>query len=137
MLGGEHFSKGLESLNKNEDSSGDQSAHNYTDVVGKVYDLEGYGRCVVVRTITVDNKFMAEYYFGLVEDAKSDEIAVIAIMDRYDSEQVGGEGQLIEPNDYVREVDEWCFAENRMPGDVAIIENAYGYTICYISAIFN
>ena len=34
-------------------------------------------------------------------------------------------------NGYVEEVDDWCFDRNRKSGDVAIIENVYGYTIVY------
>ena len=37
------------------------------------------------------------------------------------------------PGDWIEEVDNWCFDRNRAVGDVAIIENVYGYTIVYFA----
>lgn len=108
----------------------------YTDIVGKVYDLEGYDKCAIVRTITLDGEFTAEFVYARMEGYDFDEEKIIEIMDEFGSEQGGGEGHLIEPGDYIEEVDEWCFANDRAEGDIAIVENDYGYSICYISAIF-
>ena len=58
-------------------------------------------------------------------------------MAEYGSGFDGKEGQLIKPGEFVEELDEWCFASDREAGDIAIIENVYGYTICYISVIYN
>ena len=42
---------------------------------------------------------------------------------------------MIEPGVFVEEIDEWCFDRNRKIGDVAIIKNYYGYSVCYFSTV--
>ena len=108
----------------------------YADVTGEIFQLSDCSQCAVVRAISFDDKFLAEYVFELIKYSISDEIEIIAIMDEYCSYQGGGKGHLIEPGDYVEEVDKWVFDRDRSVGDIAIIETPYGYTICYISAIF-
>ena len=57
-------------------------------------------------------------------------------MNQYGSEQSGGKGFLIQPGDFTEKVDTWCFDSKRKAEDIALIESDYGYSICYISAIF-
>ena len=56
-------------------------------------------------------------------------------MDKYGAQQGGGQLYTISPGQFVSEIDNWCFAAERAVGDYAIIENAYGYSLCYISLI--
>ena len=107
--------------------------HPYTDVAGQIYDLSGVKQGVIFRTMTLGDEFTAEFFYALMENEPEEEI--IRIMDEYGADQGGGVGHLALPNDYVEEVDEWLFANNRKKGDMAIIENVYGYTICYVSEI--
>ena len=62
---------------------------------------------------------------------------MIEIMDEYGAEQGGGQLYIIDPGTFVKEIDDWCFDPTRQPGDYAIIENPYGYSICYISMLNN
>ena len=59
------------------------------------------------------------------------------MMDEYGPNQGGGQLYIIDPGDFVEEIDAWCFDPDRKPGDYAIIENPYGYSICYISHLNN
>ena len=54
-------------------------------------------------------------------------------MDEHAPEQGGGKRHIVERGDYVTEIEDWCFSTKREIGDYTIIENDYGYTICYIS----
>ena len=109
----------------------------YTDIAGNVYDLNGYGECVILRTITAENEFTANFIFERMSSKNFQEENIILIMDEYGADQGGGMGRLIQQGDLVEEVDAWCFDRNREAGDIAIIENAYGYSICYIAAVFS
>ena len=62
---------------------------------------------------------------------------MIEIMDEYGAEQGGGQLYIIDPGTFVKEIDAWCFDPTRQPVDYAIIENPYGYSICYISMLNN
>lgn len=104
----------------------------YVDISGEVYNLQGYGRCAIVRTLSFENRAPAEYIYEQMKQVNFDEMEIIAIMDY--NETVG---HVIEPGYYPREVDNWCFDSCRNSGDVAIIETDFGYTICYISAVFD
>ena len=86
-----------------------------------------------VRTITISDKFTADFVFGLMKYNNAGETGIIAIMDEYGIDQGGGQLYWIEPGQWVEEVDAWCFDASRKVGDIAIIETNYGYTICYIS----
>ena len=104
-------------------------------------DKQGYGNPsnydsynVEIRTITIDNKFMAEYIYEQWKNGEATEASMVAIMNKYGADQGGGQLHLIKPGDLVEEVDSWCFDRTRKIGDVAIIENAYGYTICYFAS---
>ena len=57
------------------------------------------------------------------------------IMDEYGEEQGGGQLYVIEKGYFVDEVDEWCFDRSRQVGDVEIIENDYGFSLCYFSSV--
>lgn len=65
-------------------------------------------------------------------DATED--SLVKIMDKYGANQGGGQLYIIEPGDFVAEIDQWCFDRERQIGDIAIIENPYGYSICYFSS---
>jgi len=71
------------------------------------------------------------YNEWLAGEATEDSFA--AICDKYGAEQGGGQLYMTEPGWFVEEVDRWCFDRTRQAGDVAIIENVYGYSICYFS----
>ena len=122
--------------NTNENSTSDNTADYYVDEDGNQYYLEDGIWYVGVRTISLADEFTAEFVYALWEQGKATEESMIAIMDEYGAEQGGGKLYLIEQGDFVDEIDEWCFSTERMVGDVAIIENPYGYSICYISEIF-
>ncbi len=98
---------------------------------GKDTDIYNVG----VRTISFEDKFTAEYVLATWENGAKTEKSMIAIMDEYGSEQGGGQLYIITHGQFVEEVEEWCFSPKRRVGDCAIIKNAYGYSICYISNI--
>lgn len=88
-----------------------------------------------VRMITVSNKQTAERIYKEWKTGKATENTMIEIMDFYGAEQGGGNIYIGEPGDWVDELDNWIFDRTRQIGDVAIIKNPYGYTICYFSAV--
>ena len=88
---------------------------------------------VGVRTITVGDEFTAEYILLEWRNGDATEESMIEIMNKYGYSQGGGKLYVIEPGFWVEEVDNWCFDRNRRVGDVAIIKNSYGYTICYFA----
>lgn len=92
---------------------------------------------VGVRTISITDEFTAEYIFALMGYNEDGEAGIVAIMDEYAPEQGGGQLYTIGPElgVWVEEVETWCFDPARKVGDLAMIETAYGYTICYISSI--
>lgn len=90
---------------------------------------------VGVRTISFSDKFTAEYVLAMWENGNRSEKSLISIMDEYGSQQGGGQLYTISPGDFIEEIDEWCFSPERKVGDYAIIENAYGFSLCYISSI--
>lgn len=89
---------------------------------------------VGVRTISIADEFLAKYILATMQQNNDGEDGIIAIMDTYAPEQGGGQLCWIEPGMWVAEVDDWCFDSDRKVGDFALIESAYGYTICYISS---
>ena len=90
------------------------------------------GSSLAVRTISFSDSFSAEFVLALWERFSS-EANMIALMDQYGESQGGGQLYIIDPGVFVEEIDAWCFDPSRQPGDCAIIENPYGYSICYIS----
>lgn len=88
---------------------------------------------VGVRTITFSDKFTAEYALASWENGEKTEQSMIDIMDEYGAEQGGGKLYIITSGEFVEEIDEWCFSEKRKQGDYAIIENSYGFSLCYFS----
>jgi S1-C subfamily serine protease len=99
--------------------------------------------CVGVRMLTIDHEFTANYIYERCKGAKhsaaqiglDEETIIIDIMKEHSSSQDAGEIQIVEKGDLAYEVDEWCFDDKRKAGDLEIIENANGYTICYIAVI--
>lgn len=94
-----------------------------------------HGSTLAVRTISLGDSFTAEYVLSLWELGEATEASIIEIMDEYGADQGGGQLYIIDPGTFVEEIDAWCFDPSRQPGDYAIIENPYGYTICYISML--
>ena len=115
-----------EIVTENDDSSDNQDGNNDNQTI-----IERIG----VRTITFSDKFTAEYALAQWESGEKTEESMIAIMDRYGEQQGGGKLHIITPGEFIEEVDTWCFSFERKVGDYAIIENAYGYSLCYISSI--
>ena len=94
------------------------------------------GSTLAIRTITLDS-WMAEFALLRWQDGEATEATMIEIMDQYGANQGGGQLYIIDPGMFVEEIDSWCFDPARQPGDYAIIENPYGYSICYISMLNN
>ena len=90
---------------------------------------------VGVRSITVSNESTAERIYNAWKDGKATEESMVALMDYYGAQQGGGQLYIVEPGMWIEEVDAWCFDRTRQVGDVAIIKNDYGYTICYFSSV--
>ena len=90
---------------------------------------------VGVRTITFEDKDTAELVAKMWQQGEATEDTMIALMDEYGESQGGGQLYMIEPGQFVDEIDEWCFDRTRQVGDVAIIENDYGFSICYFSSV--
>lgn len=104
------------------------------------YDLLGdrivtHGSTLAVRTISLGDSITAEFVLSLWELGEATEASMIEIMDEYGAYQGGGQLYIIDPGTFVEEIDAWCFASERQPGDYAIIENPYGFSICYISML--
>lgn len=90
---------------------------------------------VGVRTITLSSKSVADRIYNEWKNGKATEESMVALMDYYGTEQGGGQLYIVEPGMWIEEVDTWCFERTRQVGDVAIIESAFGYTICYFSSV--
>ena len=90
---------------------------------------------VGIRSITVSNEAAADRIYKEWKRGDASEESMIELMDYYGAEQGGGQLYVVEPGMWIDEVDEWCFDRARQIGDVAIIENDYGYTICYFSSV--
>ncbi len=90
---------------------------------------------VGVRTISLGDEYTAQFVYELWKNGEATEESMIEIMDEYGAEQGGGQLYIVEPGMWNEEVDEWCFDRTRKIGDVAIIKNVYGYTICYFSSV--
>ena len=88
---------------------------------------------VAVRTISLSDYWTAKYALLMWENGEATEQSMIEIMNEYGAEQGGGKLYVIERGEFIEEIDEWCFSSDRKVGDYAVIKNAYGYTICYIS----
>ena len=97
----------------------ENSKESYVETVTEAYS-------VGVRTITLSDKFTADYLYAKWQGGEASEESL---------EELGGQLYVIEPGQFVEEIDAWCFDPARQVGDIAIIENPYGYSICYISSI--
>ena len=116
------FTAGIVALFMNNN----ESDGNNSDRPATVYN-------VAVRTISLSDKYTAENILTTWRNGKATEQSLIEIMDEYGAWQGGGKLYVIERGEFVEEIDEWCFSTKRKVGDCAIIENEYGYSICYIS----
>ena len=94
-------------------------------IMPEIYDSADSWEKAKAFAVTIYNEWLAG-------EATEDSFA--ALCDKYGAEQGGGQLYMTEPGWFVEEVDQWCFDRTRQAGDVAIIENAYGYSICYFSA---
>ena len=94
---------------------------------------------VCLRTITFSDESTAEYVYSIWKNGESTEQTLVALLNEYGAKQgnqgAGSREYVVRPGEYVKEIDEWCFSSDRKVGDCAIIENVYGYSICYISDI--
>ena len=118
-------------MQSNDDDSGTSNGKQSTTQTSE--ERPATVKNVAVRTISLSDKFTAEYVLATWKNGKATEQTMIEIMNEYGAEQGGGKLYVIERGEFIEEIDEWCFSSNRKVGDYAIIENAYGYTICYIS----
>lgn len=105
----------------------------FADNSNDLIEYESY--YVGVRTITLDNEAAAEAFLSIWENNGETEEAMIALLNEYGASQGGGQLYLVEQGEWIDEVDAWCFDRSRKIGDVAIIKNDYGYTICYFSSV--
>jgi hypothetical protein len=94
-----------------------------------------HGSTLAVRTITFGYGVSAELLILEWKKAGKTEEAMIKLMDEHGADQGGGQLYIIDPGDFIEEIDAWCFDPNRKPGDCAVIENSYGYSVCYISML--
>ena len=92
-----------------------------------------WGSTLALRTISLGDSFTAEYILTKWKGGEATEASMIEIMDQYGADQGGGQLYIIDRGTFVEEIEQWCFDADRKPGDYAIIENIYGYSICYIS----
>lgn len=69
-------------------------------------------------------------------EATEDAFALLASENTEDpgSQGTGGLYEGVYPGEMVAAFNDWCFAENRQPGDTGIVETEYGYHIMYFSA---
>lgn len=108
----------------------------FIDVDGTTYDLNEYEQCVVMRTISLSDKIWADLIYAQMEHMNFQEKAIITIMNEHGADQGGGKAYIVVPGVFVEEIDDWVFDSERKEGDITIIENHYGYSICYISKIY-
>ncbi|MBR5536358.1 MAG: trypsin-like peptidase domain-containing protein [Clostridia bacterium] len=91
---------------------------------------------VRILEISFADKHSTDLFIAQWESGPSTETFMAQLMDKYRRKSERGFGAItIKPGDYVPEVDAWCFDPSRRPGDVAVIECAYGYSVCYFSGI--
>ena len=90
---------------------------------------------VAVRHIAFADLYSAELELALWEQGEATEAAMIEMMDECGMEQGGGQLYIIAPGDFIEPINSWCFDPGRKPGDYAIIENVFGYSICYFSML--
>lgn len=90
---------------------------------------------VGVRIITFSTEQEALSFYNMWKSGDATEESMTDLMNQYGAWQDAGKLQFVEPGDFVEEIDGWCFYRGRKIGDVAIIENIYGFTLCYISSI--
>lgn len=90
---------------------------------------------VGIRTATFQDPIYANYILEMWLSGPADEGSLILTLNAYAEDQGGGQLYIIEPGDFVKQIDEWCFDPARRVGDYGIIENQYGVSICYISSI--
>lgn len=95
-----------------------------------------HGETLAVRTITLRSLSGAKMRLYLYESDGITEKSMISLMDSLGSDPGGGQLYIIDPGFFVEEIDAWCFAPERKPGDYAIIETPEGYSLVYIS-MFN
>lgn len=91
---------------------------------------------VSLRTITFADENTAEYVYSAWKNGGASERYLAELMNQYGAkqgDQGAGRVYFVEPGEYVKEIDEWCFSPKRKIGDCAIIKNTDGYSICYIS----
>ena len=107
----------------------------YDDYSGIYYTLESGKEYVGLRTISLPQKetLITAYSEWLNGDASEE--TMIDIMNKYGNSQGGGQLYLIQRGEFTKEIDSWCFDSGRKHGDVAIIENPFGYSLCYISTL--
>ncbi len=69
-------------------------------------------------------------------EATEDTFALLASENTEDpgSQGTGGLYEGVYPGEMVAAFNDWCFEENRQPGDTGIVETEYGYHIMYFSA---
>jgi len=90
---------------------------------------------VGIRTVTFPEKALADYVLTTWIMDGATEKSMIELMDKYGYEQGGGQLYIITRGEFIEEIEDWCFDPERKTGDYRIIENAYGYSLCYISSL--
>ena len=131
-------------LHNNEENK-EQNIEDFYSVQHPYIEFEEY--YVGVRTISIlpeiydsaesweKAKTYAETIYNEWLAGEATEASFADTCDKYGAEQGGGQLYMIEPGWFVEEIDKWCFDRTRQVGDVAIIENPYGYSICYFSSV--
>ena len=90
---------------------------------------------VAIRHIAFGDQYSAKLELALWEQGEATEATMVEMMDESGMEQGGGQLYIIAPGDLTEPIDTWCFDPSRRPGDYAIIESEFGYSICYFSML--
>lgn len=90
---------------------------------------------VKILTISVETEAEAQKIYREWLAGAATEKSMASLMDKYGENQGGGMLHTVGRGMYVEEIEEWCFNGSRETGDVGIIENDYGYSICYFCGV--
>lgn len=112
-----------------------EELYQYTSEYAYVENSLVPGETVAVRHIAFADLYSAELELALWEQGEATEATMIEMMDECGMEQGGGQLFIIAPGDFIEPINSWCFDPGRKPGDYAIIENVFGYSICYFSML--
>ena len=77
--------------------------------------------------------FSCEYYLAALKSYDENDSFTMDRLTGYGMQTFVVNQETWETGTWVEEIENWCLDTARETGDSAIIENAYGKTLCYIS----